>query len=77
MPIILLCIKKYVYHFLQHILHNYKLWQKFGCLQLKVRDEKNLPVLKTTSSLLKFWRILKLADMGRTECVPKGDFGPA
>ena len=22
---------------------------KFGCLQLKVRDEKNLPVLKTTS----------------------------
>ena len=22
---------------------------KFGCLQLKVRNEKNLPVLKTTS----------------------------
>ena len=22
---------------------------KFGCLQLKVRDEKNLPVLKMTS----------------------------
>ena len=34
MPIILLCIKKYVYHFLQHILHNYKLWQKF-CRILK------------------------------------------
>ena len=48
---------------------------KFGCLQLKVRDEKNLPVLKTTSALLKFWCILKLADMERTECVPKGDFG--
>ena len=51
---------------------------KFGCLQLKVRDEKNLPVLKTTSGSTKIWVHLKIiADMERTECVPKDDFGPA
>ena len=50
---------------------------KFWCLQLKVRDEKNLPVLKTTSGPTKILAYLKLADMERTECVPKDDFGPA
>ena len=48
---------------------------KFGCLQLKVRDEKNLPVLKTTSGSTKILAYLKLADIERTECVPKDDFG--
>ena len=32
---------------------------KFGCLQLKVRDEKNLPVLKTTSGSTKILVHLK------------------
>lgn len=32
---------------------------KFGCLQLKVRDEKNLPVLKTTSGSTKILAYLK------------------
>ena len=34
---------------------------KFGCLQLKVRDEKNLPVLKTTSGSTKILVYLKIS----------------
>ena len=34
---------------------------KFGCLQLKVRDEKNLPVLKTTSGSTKILAYLKIS----------------
>ena len=38
---------------------------KFGCLQLKVRDEKNLPVLKTTSGSTKILVYLKTNGYGK------------
>ena len=38
---------------------------KFGCLQLKVRDEKNLPVLKTTSGSTKILAYLKTNGYGK------------
>ena len=41
-------------------------------------DIKNLWDIKTTSGSTKIWVHLKIiADMERTECVPKDDFGPA
>ena len=41
-------------------------------------DIKNLWDIKTTSGSTKIWVHLKIiADMDRTECVPKDDFGPA
>ena len=41
-------------------------------------DIKNLWDIKTTSGSTKIWVHLKIiADMERTECVPKDGFGPA
>ena len=51
--------------------------QNLGAFNLKYEMKRTYQFSKRLRALLKFWRILKQMYMERTECVPKGDFGPA